>query len=70
MRKELPLRAITLDKYRAVQRRFRELYEEKRLRIDDVEAHLCAEFYLGRGHLQAIMKMELPTGAGRPHTPS
>lgn len=60
MSKELPLRAITLDKYRAVQRRFQELYEEKRLRIDDVEAQLCAEFFIGRGRLQAIMKMELP----------
>jgi hypothetical protein len=53
------VRQSSLRKYEAVQRRFAELYNKKRLRLDDVEAKLSEEFYLSRSRLSVILKMDL-----------
>lgn len=52
-------RPTTLAKYRAIQTRYRELYDGKRLRIDDVEAKLCEEFFLSPLRVRAVLKMEI-----------
>lgn len=52
-------RQVTVLKYESIHRRFHELYIVKRLRYDDVELTLCAEFYIGPKRLNAILKMNL-----------
>lgn len=54
------IRPSTLEKYRAIHKRFKHLYDVERKRIDDVERQLCAEFFLGSHRLRLILKMDLP----------
>ncbi|HLF64220.1 MAG TPA: hypothetical protein VI603_10720 [Saprospiraceae bacterium] len=41
-----PKRRSTIVKYLAIQKRYRELYEQQRLRHDDVIKQLCQEFFI------------------------
>jgi hypothetical protein len=52
-------RPKTLEKYRAIQSRFQELYTVERQRIDDVEATLSREFFLSRHRIMLILKADL-----------
>ena len=52
-------RPKTLEKYRAIQNRFQELYTVERRRIDDVEATLSREFFLSRFRVMMILKKDL-----------
>ena len=53
------VRPTTRQKYLDIQRRYHELYNEERLRIDDVMTRLCAEFYMVESRIQLILKLEL-----------
>lgn len=56
------LRAVrpnTRQKYKAIQRRYHELYNVERLRIEDVMTRLCAEFYMVESRIQLVLKLEL-----------
>lgn len=55
------LRPATIKKYRAIQDRYRVLYNEQRRRLDDVEKLLCDEFFLSPGRIYIILNLELPT---------
>jgi len=55
------IRKITARKYRAVQRRYKELYEDKRLRHDDVIENLMEEFYYtDKNTVYRILATEVP----------
>lgn len=58
------MRPTTVEKYRAVQARYHELFNVQRLRIDDVMARLSQEFFLCESRLVLILKCELPEPAG------
>lgn len=53
------VRPTTRQKYMDIQRRYHELYNVERLRIEDVLARLCAEFYMVESRIQLILKLEL-----------
>lgn len=53
------IRHSSLLKYKAIQERFKHLYETQRLRLDDVETTLCQEFFLSRHRIMIILKMDL-----------
>lgn len=53
------MRPTTRQKYMDIQRRYHELYNVERLRIEDVLARLCAEFYMVESRIQLILKLEL-----------
>lgn len=54
------LRPNSLKKYRAIQARFKELYDGRRIRIDDVYQVLCKEFFISEIRLYEIMRLDLP----------
>lgn len=54
------LRPNSLKKYRAIQDRFKELYDGHRIRIDDVYNTLSREFYISEIRLYEIMRLDLP----------
>lgn len=54
------LRPNSLKKYRAIQERFTELYNEHRIRIDDVYERLSKEFFISEIRLTEIMRLDLP----------
>jgi len=55
------MRRGTIKKYRAIQERFKVLYDVNRLRYDDCIDKLMEEFYIeSRPTLSRIMCMELP----------
>lgn len=43
-------------KHEAIRVRFKELYDGKRLRIDDVVTALCKEFFLARITIEKILR--------------
>jgi hypothetical protein len=49
-----------LRKYRAVQERFRYLYDIERVRLDDVYRKVEDQFFITRDRIDRILKMELP----------
>lgn len=53
------IRESTMRKYKAIQRRFRHLYDVERLRIDDVEQQLCDEYFLSRHQIMYILNLDL-----------
>ena len=57
-------RARTVARYRAVQARFKILYDQKRLRYDDCVKKLAAEFFLSETYVMRILAMELEKCVG------
>lgn len=53
------MRTETLNRYLAIQARFKQLFESERLRYDDVINKLCAEFFIRESTLFKILKKEL-----------
>ncbi len=57
---KMPTREITKRKYRAIQKRYSELYDGKRLRHDDCILQLQKEFFiLHSGTIQRILLTKL-----------
>lgn len=54
------LRPNSLKKYRAIQQRFKELYDGQRIRVDDVYDILSREFFISEIRLTEIMRLDLP----------
>ena len=55
-----PKKESTLARYKAMQKRFNQLYNEKRLRYDDCIQKLMDEFFIySEKHVRAILQMEL-----------
>jgi len=57
------LRPNSLIKYRAIQNRFKELYDGHRIRVDDVYEKLGEEFFLSEIRLYEILRLDLPKRA-------
>lgn len=55
----MSIRPSTLNKYRAIQARYKQLYDEERRRIDDVERILCAEFFLSSARIYFVLNLDL-----------
>ena len=56
-----PKRLSTRRKYRAVQKRFKELYDKKRLRYDDCIKKLQQEFFISHPNtVMQILNTEVP----------
>lgn len=56
-----PRRQTTINKYRAIQQRYTELYEKKRKRLDDVIEQLRAEFFIEHEDtLFRILRTDVP----------
>lgn len=53
------MRQSTIDKYKAVQARYKHLYHTKRLRIDDVYQQLAKEFYFSVRWVEEVLRMDL-----------
>lgn len=55
-----PTRQITIRKYRAIQKRYKELYDIKRFRYDDVMNKLKDEFFIvDTKTIQRILRTDL-----------
>ncbi|RMF46263.1 MAG: hypothetical protein D6751_05465 [Deltaproteobacteria bacterium] len=55
------MRPNTLRKYQRIQQRYRELYDGKRLRHDDVIQHLMDEFFISELTVYRILRTEIPS---------
>jgi hypothetical protein len=53
------LRPATVKKYKALQSRFKVLYEDERRRLDDVEQMLCNEFFISVSRVYIILNCDL-----------
>jgi hypothetical protein len=53
------LRPATVKKYKALQMRFKVLYEDERRRLDDVEQMLCNEFFISVSRVYIILNCDL-----------
>ena len=57
----IPMRPATLAKYRAVKKRFKQLFETERRRIDDVHRMIMEEFFItSEMTVWRIVRAELP----------
>jgi hypothetical protein len=54
------LRPNTLKKFRAIQARFKHLYDVERRRIDDVQEILAREFFLSEIRIYEVLRLDLP----------
>jgi hypothetical protein len=54
------IRASTVARYRAIKDRFDHLFNEKRIRYDDVIKKLGQEFYISEHTVLRILKTDLP----------
>ena len=51
------MRPATIQKYKAIQARYKELFEVQRLRLDDVMKTLSQEFFLCEARIVIILKI-------------
>jgi hypothetical protein len=59
-----PVRPATYKKYKAIQTRFKTLYEEQRIRYDDVLEQLMREYFIDHQvTMMRILNTELPDEA-------
>jgi hypothetical protein len=54
------IRASTVARYRAIKDRFDQLYNDKRIRYDDVIRKLGEEFFISEHTVLRILKTDLP----------
>lgn len=60
------MRKSSLEKYRAIQKRYKDLYHGERKRIDDVHRQLAKEFFCSVRWVEEVLRMELPE-QDKPH---
>jgi len=59
----IPKQEVTRRKYRSIQNRFKELYNVKRVRYDDVIAQLMEEYFIMHPDtISKILNTEVPEG--------